>query len=154
MLKLVTPSPPPRGGREGAVIIMRKNIFTTIISLVVIVLSVIPIPEVPQLDGVPLIDKWVHFVMYGSVAIAMWIDMFFVRKERVLTPLFDGAIFSYPVLLGVTMELVQLYLIPCRNGDSLDAVANGLGCCLGNGICIALYYFLYYRKNKDKLKLG
>jgi hypothetical protein len=82
---------------------MRKNIFTTIISLVVIVLSVIPIPEVPQLDGVPLIDKWVHFVMYGSVAIAMWIDMFFVRKERVLTPLFDGAIFSYPVLLGVTM---------------------------------------------------
>ena len=33
---------------------MRKNIFTTIISLVVIVLSVIPIPEVPQLDGVPL----------------------------------------------------------------------------------------------------
>ena len=154
MLKLVTPSPPPRGGREGAVIIMRKNIFTTIISLVVIVLSVIPIPEVPQLGGVPLIDKWVHFVMYGSVATAMWIDLFFVRKERVLTPLFNASAIFYPVMLGVMMEFVQLYLIPCRNGDSLDAVANALGCCLGNIICLAFYYFLYYRKNKDKLKLG
>ena len=133
---------------------MRKNIFTTIISLVVIVLSVIPIPEVPQLDGVPLIDKWVHFVMYGSVATAMWIDMLFVRKERVLTPLFNASAIFYPVMLGVMMEFVQLYLIPCRNGDSLDAVANALGCCLGNIICLAFYYFLYYRKNKDKLKLG
>ena len=133
---------------------IKKHIFTVIVTTAVVILSVIPIPEVPQLDGVPLIDKWVHFVMYGSVATAMWIDLFFVRKERVLAPLFDGAIFSYPVLLGVTMELVQLYLIPCRNGDSLDAVANALGCCLGNIICLALYYFLYYRKNKDKLKLG
>ena len=59
----------------------------------------------------------------------------------------------FVVVFGeVNFVLVQLYLIPCRNGDTLDAIANTLGCCLGNGICLALYYFLYYRKNKAKLK--
>ncbi|MDE6633979.1 MAG: antibiotic resistance protein VanZ, partial [Bacteroidaceae bacterium] len=34
---------------------------------IVIVLSLAPIPEVPHLPNISLLDKWVHFVMYGGV---------------------------------------------------------------------------------------
>ena len=57
-----------------------KNIkypLTWLVSVVVVVLSTVPVPEVPELEDVPFFDKWVHFVMYASLSVA-----FFIRGER------------------------------------------------------------------------
>ena len=121
---------------------MKKNIFTTIISLAVVILSVIPIPEVPPLEGVPFIDKWVHFVMYGGVSIAMWMDFYFVRKERILSPKFEVSVFLFPIILGGVIEVVQEYLTTCRNGDMLDFYADAFGCLIGNAIALLIYLCL------------
>ena len=53
---------------------IRRYKYSVLVALAIIILSTIPIPEVKPLEGVPLIDKWVHFVMYASLSIAMWID--------------------------------------------------------------------------------
>ena len=121
---------------------IKKNIFTAIVATAVVILSVIPIPEVPPLEGVPFIDKWVHFVMYGGVSIAMWMDFYFVRKERFLSPKFNVSVLLFPIILGGVMEVVQEYLTTCRNGDMLDFYADAFGCFLGNLIALVAYLCL------------
>jgi len=123
---------------------IKKNIFTAIVTTAVVILSVIPIPEVPPLEGVPFIDKWVHFVMYGGVSLAMWMDLYFVRKERILSPEFNVSVFLFPIILGGVIEVVQEYLTTCRNGDMLDFYADAFGCLIGN--VIALLFYLYLTK--------
>ena len=51
--------------------LVRNYLFTTIVSVAIVVLSTIPIPENPPLGDVPLIDKWVHFVMYAGLSLVM-----------------------------------------------------------------------------------
>lgn len=105
---------------------IRKYLLTIIISVVIIVLSTIPIPENPPLGDVPLIDKWVHMVMYGGLALIVWVDHVvrgknpFTRKARILTML-------YALALGGAMELVQAYLTTCRSGDWIDFEADAVG---------------------------
>ena len=43
---------------------IKRYIFTTICIIAILVLSFFPVPEMPDLEGVPLIDKWTHMVMY------------------------------------------------------------------------------------------
>lgn len=127
---------------------IKKNIFTILITLIVIILSVIPIPDNPPLEGVPFIDKWVHFVMYGGVTLAMWMDMYYVRKERALSLGFSVAALICPVVLGGLMEVVQEYLTTYRNGDMLDFYADWFGALLGD--IIGLVTFLCLAKVSNK----
>lgn len=106
-----------------------KYKFTILLSLIVIVLSVIPIPEVKPLEIVPLWDKWVHFVMYGSVVFAMWLDKWLMQRSTTPepSPVFIVTTYTYPALLGGAMELVQAYCTTCRSGDYYDFLADLLG---------------------------
>jgi len=127
---------------------IKKNIFTFIASVAIIIASTVPIPEDPPLAGVPMIDKWVHFVMYGGLAGTMWLDLFFIRKERELTSVFWAAVLIYPVFLGGLMEVVQESFTTCRNGDMIDFWADCIGVVLGN--ILALLIFLYLVKIAKK----
>ncbi len=96
------------------------------VSLLIAVVSLIPVPEVPRLDDVPFLDKWVHFVMYGALALAAWFDL--CRSRCTLT---FGRVFWFaivlPIVWGGLMELGQAYLTTCRSGDWLDFAANSVG---------------------------
>lgn len=94
-------------------------------SFVVIVLSVIPIPETPM-QNVPLMDKWVHFVMYGGVALAGWFDAWRapVRAGKACLWLM-GVV--WPIVLGGLMEIVQGTLTSTRSGDWFDWLADIVG---------------------------
>lgn len=127
---------------------IKKNIFTILITLIVVILSVIPIPDNPPLEGVPFIDKWVHFVMYGGVTLAMWMDMYYVRKERALSLGFNVAALICPVVLGGLMEIVQEYLTTYRNGDMLDFYADWFGALLGDIIGLVTFLCLTNVSNK------
>ena len=60
---------------------LKQYIVTVLVTLSIIVLSTLPIPEDAPMSDVPLIDKWVHMVMYMGLVLAMWFDHV-VRSEK------------------------------------------------------------------------
>lgn len=105
---------------------MKGHALTLLVSLAIVVLSTIPIPEHPPLGDVPLIDKWVHMVMYGGLAFAMWMDRAWLARRR-MSRGYWWCILLYPTILGGLMELVQAYVVTCRSGDWIDFEADAIG---------------------------
>lgn len=107
--------------------VIRHNLLGIVATLCIAVLSLAPIPEKAPLSDVPFIDKWVHFVMYGGVTLAMWID----RRGR-----FSWWSVAWPVALGGLMELSQA-CTTYRSGDWLDFWADAFGVLLATlfGFC-------------------
>lgn len=105
----------------------KRYFWSILISAIVIIISIIPIPEVPQLEGVPLMDKWVHFLMYGAVACCVWYDYYRNRKDKKITKNSVFWTLAYPILLGGLLELWQNYLTTCRSGEWLDLFADSIG---------------------------
>lgn len=106
----------------------RKYFWTALLTLIVFVLSIIPLQEMPNLPGVKMIDKWVHFLMYGSLAVAAWMDIFRSRKAAWWGG-WQGWLLAviYPDVFGALMEVVQEYLTVTRNGDIFDWWADMVG---------------------------
>lgn len=118
----------------------QRWIFSGLVAGVITVLSLIPVPEVKELEDVPFFDKWVHFIMYGGLTFAMWFDWwkFFGRwtmpSIRVIT-----CTFIIPTLWGGLMELAQNYLTTCRSGEWLDFYADTFGAFLATIISYSLW---------------
>lgn len=117
--------------------ILKDYILTTLVSAVIIVLSTIPIPEQAPLGDVPLIDKWVHMVMYAGLVFMMWIDHV-VRNKRTFSWAARLVMLLYAIALGGAMELVQAYLTTCRSGDWIDFEADAVGALIGKLVCAGL----------------
>lgn len=115
--------------------IVKEYIWTTLVTVGIVVLSTIPIPENPPLEDVPLIDKWVHMVMYGGLVFVMWFDRV-VRSDKKIGWKNYLFMFLYATILGGLMELVQAYLTTCRSGDWIDFEADAIGAALGVGLSI------------------
>lgn len=115
---------------------MRIYILTAIVTVAIVVLSTIPIPEEAPLKDVPLIDKWVHMVMYGGLALVMWVDRV-ARNKLGLSRMFLLLMLVFPILLGGLMELVQAYYTTCRSGDWIDFEADAIGAVIG--VLLSLY---------------
>ena len=118
----------------------------------VIVLSLAPIPDVPQLAGVNLLDKWVHFVMYGGTTLVIWCEYRYRHRHPNYRRL---ALWGWlaPVLMGGLLELLQAYATTTRNGDWLDFVANALGATLGAAAGRGFYLlhdFAHTKKTEDE----
>ncbi len=115
-----------------------KCYFWSLLTTVAIaVLSLMPVPEIPQMPDVPLVDKWAHFVMYGSLACAVWFD---ICRHRLKLGFWAvaGLTFFFPIVLGGLMELAQAYLTTCRSGDWWDAVADTVGVIIAVPIGLAM----------------
>lgn len=112
-----------------------KYPMTWFVTIVIIVLSMIPVPEVPELDNVPFFDKWVHFVMYAALSLVVWMDRVLIRRKKMSGTLWTF-LFVYPSVLGGVMELAQAYLTTCRSGEWLDFYADVFGSLLGLILCI------------------
>ena len=48
--------------------------FGLLLALAIAMLSLVPIPEIPAAEDVPLADKWTHMVMYASLTLVIWIQ--------------------------------------------------------------------------------
>lgn len=127
--------------------ILRNYFWSILLSAVIIVLSTIPVPEVPELQDVPLFDKWVHFVMYGGLTLAIWYDYYRKRVDTKVCIAMCVWSSVYSAALGGIMELVQAYLTTCRSGDWIDFYADSIGVFLGLIIGILLV-----RKIASKIK--
>ncbi len=112
---------------------LKQYIVTVLATFSIIVLSTLPIPEDAPMNDVPLIDKWVHMVMYMGLVLAMWFDHV-VRSEKKAQGKHFLFMFLYATLLGGLMELVQAYMTTCRSGDWIDFEADAIGAAIGVGL--------------------
>lgn len=108
---------------------LRRYPLTLSVIAVVLCLSLMPIPEAKHLRNIPLMDKWTHMVMYGTLTLVLWLELRRAHPScgmgRLLLAFFG------PIALGGTLELAQAYLTTYRSGEWLDFVANTIGVCLG-----------------------
>ena len=107
----------------------RLSILTAFIIWVV---CMIPVPETP-LSSVSFIDKWTHFVMYGTLIIIMLWE----HKRVAWLPI------ALAICQGILIEFAQAYLTTCRSGDWFDAVCNTLGVIFG-AVIVCSYKFIVH----------
>ena len=100
------------------------------LALVIIVLSLIPFPDIELAKDVPLADKWTHMVMYVGLSSVIWWEYW--RRHRTMNPLrvFFGAVLA-PIALSGLLELLQEYATTTRAGEWLDLLANSIGVLIG-----------------------
>ncbi|MBQ8969528.1 MAG: VanZ family protein [Bacteroidaceae bacterium] len=109
---------------------LKRYPLTHFIVAVVIILSMAPFPEVPQLEDISFADKWTHMIMYFGVSIVIWWEYLHQHQTIRWGQLIWGAMVA-PAAMGGLLELAQAYLTTCRSGEWLDFVANCVGVLLG-----------------------
>ena len=113
---------------------LHKYLFRYPIALFVaaciVLLSLLPIPDVNVGVQVPLADKWTHMVMYGVLTLIIWYE-YRRSHDRWSVPKLVLFAFLAPIAFGGLMELAQMYLTTCRSGEWLDFAANTIGVCIG-----------------------
>lgn len=120
---------------------LKRYPLSHLVIALVTILSLAPFPEMPNLPDIKLLDKWVHFVMYGGMCLVIWWEYWRQHEKINWQHAAVGAI-VLPAIMGGVLELMQAYLTTCRSGDWLDFVANCIGVALG---AVAGYHlqFLY-----------
>lgn len=116
--------------------------FSLIIAIVITIISLIPIPEVPQLKDISLLDKWVHFLMYGTLSLCIWVEYLRQHKKVNWLRTTIGAVVA-PILMSGILELMQAYCTTCRSGDWLDFLANSIGVAL---VSVPCYIWSFQRR--------
>ena len=110
----------------------RRYPITFLLALAIVLLSLLPIPDVRMPVKVPLVDKWTHMVMYGVLTLMIWLE--YIRAHRQMRGLRLLLLaFLAPIAMGGALELMQAYLTTCRSGEWLDFVANSIGAVVGAG---------------------
>lgn len=111
---------------------IKKYPLSSLLVAAIWVVCLIPVPETP-LSDINMIDKWTHFVMYGSLASVIWFEYIMKHKKSKTfqwKALLIGGVLC-PVVMGGLIELAQAYLTTCRSGDWFDFLCNSLGVLLG-----------------------
>lgn len=114
------------------------------LALVIIVLSLIPFPDIELAKDVPLADKWTHMVMYAGLSSVIWWEYW--CHHRTMNPLrvFFGAVVT-PIVLSGTLELLQEYATTTRAGEWLDLLANSIGVLIGAVVGLVMRKFVRSR---------
>ncbi len=123
--------------------------LSSLLLVAIWVICLIPVPDKVPFGDVPMMDKWTHFVMYGTLCTVLWWEWIGYKKVEqqglhALRPY--GSTLLYiclaPVMMSGLIELAQAYCTGgTRSGDWLDFAANSIGVALGNviGILLAAY---------------
>ena len=109
---------------------LRRYPLALLVAVAIVLLSVLPIPDMKMNVHVPLADKWTHMVMYGVLTLVIWFEY---RRSHQHWDTWKLLMFAFlaPIAMGGALELIQAFLTTCRSGEWLDFVANSIGVCLG-----------------------
>jgi VanZ family protein len=118
----------------------KARVLAMLWTLLIFVGCFTPGKELPKVD-VPLIDKWVHLVMFGGFTFLWLCAKPVVKASRLVT------LFLISVALGAFIELMQgLLSFLGRSMEFMDAVADSIGGLLG--ICLFVFLALLAGKGK------
>lgn len=105
--------------------IKRARIITVMWALLIFILCFIPGKEFPDVH-IPLIDKWVHFVLFGVFSF-LWLCS---KPSISLKALFIA--FLAGTMLGWIVEEFQgLLTFLGRSKSVQDIIADSIGCAIG-----------------------
>ena len=119
---------------------LKRYPLSHFVTAVIIVLSLAPIPEIPNLPNINLLDKWTHFVMDGGLCLVIWWE-YWRQHQKINWPHAVVGAIVLPIILGGAMEWMQENFTSCRTGDWLDFIAN----CIGVGLGALVGYFILPR---------
>lgn len=126
---------------------IKKYPFSLFLVVAIWIICLIPIPETP-LDDVPMIDKWTHFVMYGSLCSVIFAEYAYRHIKTNIKRLAIGGVLL-PIIMGGLIELAQAYCTDGnRSGDWMDWIANSIGVMIGTAIG-SLVVYLRAKARKD-----
>ena len=126
---------------------IKKYPFSLFLITAIWIICLIPIPETP-LDDVPMIDKWTHFVMYGSLCSVIFAEYAYRHIKPNIKRLAIGGVLL-PIIMGGLIELAQAYCTGGnRSGDWIDWIANSIGVMIGTAIG-SLVVYLRAKARKD-----
>lgn len=116
---------------------LRRYPVTLLLAVGIVLLSLLPIPDIKMPVDVPLADKWTHMVMYGVLTLTIWVEY---RRAHQKSNAWRLLLFAFlaPIAMGGILELMQAYLTTCRSGEWLDFVANTIGVCIGSAVGILI----------------
>ena len=109
---------------------LRRYPLAFLVAVAIVLLSLLPMPDMKMDVHVPLADKWTHMVMYGVLTLVIWFEYRRSHSQWNTWKLLLLA-FLAPIAMGGILELAQSYLTTCRNGEWLDFAANTIGVCIG-----------------------
>jgi VanZ family protein len=122
-----------------------KNYIKSIIWGFVILLSgTIPANKISKVSLLEIrhVDKLLHFLLYFIFSLILYFDL--RRNAKTLKNSFSIYFFMFliPFFWGMTMELIQYYLITNRDGSIADIIANISG--IFTGILLVLIAGKYF----------
>lgn len=83
-------------------------------------------------------DKVIHIVLYFVYTFLL--ARYLVKRNPAYGQIRSYAIsFSFSIVFGAIIELVQAYYIPMRNGDIMDVAANAFGSLLALPLFIIIH---------------
>ncbi len=85
--------------------------------------------------NIPYADKWMHFLMYMALCIAMMTDM---QRDNIRFRLSAFITFVFAILYGGLIELLQSCFFSPRTGEWLDWIADAAGAFCGIFITFVL----------------
>ena len=99
---------------------IKKYPATSFLIVVIWIICLIPIPENVPLGDVPMMDKWTHFVMYGTLCSVMWWEYLHRHKDKKNAGKLFLLAFLAPIVMSGLIELAQAHLTGGnRSGDWL-----------------------------------
>lgn len=117
---------------------LKRYPLSLLTALIIVILSLMPFPEIKMVENVPLADKWTHMVMYGGFCSVLWFEYYRLHNHAAFRRTLLLAILA-PIVMSGTLELMQEYLTTSRSGEWMDLLANTigvlLGALIGNTLC-------------------
>ncbi len=117
---------------------IKNHILSLILTVVILLLSLLPIGGVELAKDVPLADKWTHMVMYATLSLALAWE--YLRQQRPPVWLhFLVLVLLLPSLLGGLLELAQAYCTSYRSGEWLDFLADTIGAAVATAVAAVFF---------------
>lgn len=128
---------------------MKKSFFiiylnSVLITGVLLYLSFFKPPEVPKLNEVAFIDKWIHVILYTLYTLIMAFDFTKDGARIFKKNYFWGVCVVFPILLGGVIEIMQVTFFAPRTAEWMDWVADTTGVIIGMSI-YKLYLLIFKR---------
>lgn len=119
---------------------IRKNIISSLIALVILILSLTGQSTFSRLNipPIPYLDKLVHAAMYCTLMAAL----IYENRSILKGPKNYFILATIPLIFGAAIEMMQTLFTPDRSGDIVDEAFNL------TGILLAVTIWLLVRRLK------
>ena len=94
-------------------------------------------PDYIELPSINFLDKWTHFVMYGTLSLTIWYEYRRHHSRPCYRHLFFWGWLA-PIAMSGLLELLQEYATVTRSGEWTDWAANATGATIGSVLGLLL----------------